>query len=49
VIIERLAQKKGAIKEADYSPIPEDSRFRGKKSTKEGSPERDPSPGVVST
>jgi len=35
-------------REEDYSPISEDSRFTAESSTKEGSPERDPSPGTVS-
>jgi len=32
----------------DFSPVSEDSRFAGDNFTKEGSPERDPSPVAVS-
>jgi len=35
-------------REEDCSPISEDSSFTAESSTKEGSPERDPSPGAVS-
>ena len=35
-------------REENYSPVSEDSRFAGENFTKEGSPERDPSPVAVS-
>jgi len=35
-------------REEDCSPVSEDSRFTGESFTKEGSPERDPSPVAVS-
>jgi len=48
VMTEGPAPKRDTIKEADCSPVSEDSRFAGESFTKEEPAERDPSPGAVS-